>query len=106
MKWDANCHNSFYRKIRDHRSGLTFMEILIATAIFLTASIGILYCYAKCLELNEIGRGSTIALQAVKRFHDLDRPGTHFWLLLIPIYGIYIGLLLLFKKGTEGPNRF
>ena len=54
----------------------------------------------------ELAGAVVIALQAVKRFHDLDRPGTHFWLLLIPIYGIYIGLLLLFKKGTEGPNRF
>lgn len=49
-----------------NRSGLTFMEILIATVIFLTASLGILYCYAKCLELNEIGRGATVALQTVK----------------------------------------
>jgi uncharacterized membrane protein YhaH (DUF805 family) len=55
-----------------------------------------------------IGIAGTVvaAFQAVKRFHDLDRPGTHFWLLLIPIYGLYIGLVLLFKKGTDGPNQF
>ena len=47
-----------------------------------------------------------IAFQDVKRFHDLDRPGTHFWLLLIPVYNIYLGLLLLFKKGTAGENTY
>ena len=47
-----------------------------------------------------------IIIQAIKRFHDLNRPGIHFLLLLIPIYGLYISLLLLFKKGTEGPNEF
>ncbi len=47
-----------------------------------------------------------IAFQEVKRFHDLDRPGSHFWLTLIPIYNIYLHLILAFKKGTIGPNRF
>ena len=42
----------------------------------------------------------------VKRFHDLDRPGTHFWLLLIPIYNIYLSLVLLFQKGTAGENKY
>ena len=46
------------------------------------------------------------AFQVVKRLHDLDRPGTHYWLLLIPIYNIYFGLLILFKKGTEGDNQY
>ena len=42
----------------------------------------------------------------VKRFHDLDRPGVHYWLLLIPLYNIYIALILLFQKGTDGPNQY
>ena len=46
------------------------------------------------------------AFPAVKRFHDLNRPGTHYWLLLIPIYNIYLALLLLFKRGTEGENLY
>jgi len=53
-----------------------------------------------------IGIVVTSAFQMVKRLHDLDRPGTHFWLMLLPIYNIYLGLLLLFKKGTEGENRY
>ena len=47
-----------------------------------------------------------IAFQYVKRLHDLDRPGSHYWLFLIPFYNIYLGLVLLFKKGTEGANKY
>ena len=42
----------------------------------------------------------------VKRLHDMDRPGWHWWFLLIPIYNIVFGLQLLFERGTPGPNRF
>lgn len=42
----------------------------------------------------------------VQRLHDIERPGTHFWLLFIPIYNIYLGILLLFIKGTYGPNKY
>ena len=42
----------------------------------------------------------------VKRLHDLGRPGWHWWLLAIPLYNIYLGCVLLFAKGTVGPNRF
>jgi uncharacterized membrane protein YhaH (DUF805 family) len=47
-----------------------------------------------------------IAFEAVKRLHDLERPGAHYWLLLIPGYNIYLALVLLFKRGTNGPNRY
>lgn len=46
------------------------------------------------------------AFPVVKRLHDLSRPGTHYWLLLIPLYGQYLGLVLLFQTGTRGPNEF
>ena len=42
----------------------------------------------------------------VKRLHDLDRPGWHWWLLVIPLYNVYLGLVLLFGRGTSGPNQF
>lgn len=42
----------------------------------------------------------------VQRAHDLDKPGT--WLLwgLVPIVNFFIGLMLLFSRGTPGPNRY
>lgn len=42
----------------------------------------------------------------IKRFHDLGKPGIHYLLLLIPLYNIYLALVLLFKKGETGPNAY
>ena len=42
----------------------------------------------------------------VQRLHDIDRSGVHYFLLLIPLYNIYLSLVLLFKKGTEGDNQY
>jgi uncharacterized membrane protein YhaH (DUF805 family) len=47
-----------------------------------------------------------LAFIVVKRLHDLDRPGWHFWLLLVPLYNIYLSIVLLFVRGTPGSNRF
>ena len=41
-----------------------------------------------------------------RRLHDIGRPSWHVWLLLVPLYNFYLGLLLLFQKGTDGPNAF
>ncbi len=46
------------------------------------------------------------ALQIVKRLHDLDRPGAHYGLLLVPVYDLYFVLVLFLKKGTSGANRY
>ena len=54
----------------------------------------------------QIACGVAGVFLTIKRLHDMDRPGTHYWMLLIPFYNIYLGLLLLFKKGVSGPNRF
>ena len=43
---------------------------------------------------------------AARRFHDLNKSGLWFMLLSIPIVNVFVGFYLLFKKGTEGPNRF
>lgn len=47
-----------------------------------------------------------VAFQAVKRLHDLGRPGSHYWLFFIPIYNIYMGFVLLFQQGTDGTNSY
>ncbi|MBF0387501.1 MAG: prepilin-type N-terminal cleavage/methylation domain-containing protein [Candidatus Omnitrophica bacterium] len=51
---------------RSSRSGMTLVEVLVAVSVVLIAVIGILYSYAKAIELNAIGQGSVIATQAVK----------------------------------------
>src|SRR3989344_2038338 len=42
----------------------------------------------------------------VKRLHDLNRPGVHYWLSLIPIYTIYFVIVLFTRKGTAGANIY
>lgn len=47
------------------------------------------------------------SLQFVKRLHDLGMPGWHYWLLLIPFYGVpYLTLEAVFQKGNEGANKY
>jgi uncharacterized membrane protein YhaH (DUF805 family) len=40
------------------------------------------------------------------RLHDLDKPDSYRWWFAIPFLNLYLAILLLFKKGTPGPNRF
>lgn len=47
-------------------SGLTIIELLIATTVFLTATVGLVYSYLKCMELADLGRNSSLAIQAIK----------------------------------------
>jgi uncharacterized membrane protein YhaH (DUF805 family) len=49
---------------------------------------------------------AAIAVLAIGRLHDLGRPGRHYWLLFVPVYNVYVFLLLLFKRGTVGANAF
>jgi len=38
--------------------------------------------------------------------HDLGKPGWHYWLMYIPLYNVYLSLVLLFTKGATGPNQY
>ena len=42
----------------------------------------------------------------IRRLHDLGTPGTHTWLLLVPMYNIYLMLILSFAKGVSGQNEY
>jgi uncharacterized membrane protein YhaH (DUF805 family) len=42
----------------------------------------------------------------VRRLHDLDLGGAHWFLLLIPFANLALALVLLFRPGTKGPNSF
>ncbi len=46
------------------------------------------------------------AYLAIRRLHDLGRPGSHYWYFLIPLYNIYFGLVLLFTNGVPGSNQY
>lgn len=44
-------------------------------------------------------------LLAVRRLHDLGKPGRYVWLFLVPFYNIYFSLILCFARGTGTDNE-
>jgi uncharacterized membrane protein YhaH (DUF805 family) len=44
------------------------------------------------------------AIFAVRRLHDIGKPGWYLWLFLIPFYNIYLSLVLCFTRGSSQPN--
>lgn len=42
----------------------------------------------------------------VRRLHDLNKSGWWYFGSLIPIYNIYLSILLMFIKGTDGSNDY
>jgi len=42
----------------------------------------------------------------VRRLHDLGMSGWHILGMLVPFYNIYLGLILLFKKGENLANQY
>lgn len=43
---------------------------------------------------------------SVRRLHDLNRSGFFFLLFFIPIVNFFLGIYIIFFKGTEGDNRY
>ncbi len=78
---------------------------LIITMIVVSASMGNPLLVIPMLGVILGGVWAAIAI-TVKRLHDLGRPGWHFLLLGIPIYNLWLGLVLLLKRGTWGPNEY
>ena len=46
------------------------------------------------------------AFLAVRRLHDLGKPGWHYWLFFVPFYNIYLALVLCFAKGSTSANEY
>jgi uncharacterized membrane protein YhaH (DUF805 family) len=42
----------------------------------------------------------------IRRFHDFNKGGSYILWHLVPFINVYFELLLLFEKGTVGPNRY
>ncbi len=69
--------------VQSHSEGLTIIGGLLGLAAFVLA-----------------------VTFAVRRLHDLDRPGTDYFYLLIPIYNFYFALVMVFQRGTVGANKY
>ncbi len=48
------------------KQGFTLPELLIATTVVLLTSLGILFTYVQCLELNRINHETSLVLQAAR----------------------------------------
>ena len=46
------------------QQGFTLAELLIATTVVLLSSVGILFTYVQCLELNSINHDTSLVLQS------------------------------------------
>lgn len=81
-------------------------SLLLILTIFLTVDekIPSLHEYVVCVFYTVCF--ADLVFIAVKRFHDLNKSWLHLFTLLIPVFGLYIGLSILFQKGTQGPNNF
>jgi uncharacterized membrane protein YhaH (DUF805 family) len=49
---------------------------------------------------------SSHVIIGIKRLHDLDKSGHWMWFTLVPVFNLYVAVLLMFFPGTTGPNRF
>lgn len=43
---------------------------------------------------------------SIRRLHDMGKPGWWVLILFVPVVGVILSLVMLFKKGTEGPNEY
>lgn len=47
----------------------------------------------------------TIAV-TVRRLHDRNRSGWHYWWVLVPFFGAFVVIIWCLKRGVDGVNRF
>jgi len=86
-----------------------FLQILIPSFIAVVGN-GI----ASAASPEAAGFGALILLTggiltifpAVRRLHDINVSGWYFLFSLVPLANLILGLILLFKKGTEGSNQY
>lgn len=71
------------------------LSIITESLLFVLPGVGVL-----------VAGGWAGVCITIKRLHDLNRPGWHWLLFVVPIYNFYLGAVLIFRKGTVGPNAF
>lgn len=74
---------------------LIFLAIVIVLTVveFTTDKVFILFVFWSVLLFLH-------ACNTVKRLHDINKPGWHYWLSFIPIYNIYFAVVMFTKEGV------
>ena len=82
-------------------------DLVVFTMAAMTVFLG-MFSGLAALPLMGVGLGAAWAALSitVKRLHDLDRPGWHVLLFLVPIYNICLAIILFVVEGTVGDNRY
>lgn len=104
---------SQYSRMSTNRASRSqyFARVIFYAALFFIASIILCkiwpsdYCIPVILALAGVYICSLIPLE-IKRLHDMNLSGWWLLLLFIPIVNGIFKMILLFKKGTHGKNRF
>jgi uncharacterized membrane protein YhaH (DUF805 family) len=97
---------------RINRRCYFFRGLLLTALIKLLTAVPEAYGIVMPLPVTVLVWPSLAALavlsyfQSMKRCHDVDKSGWFSLLLFIPLVNLFLGLYLLFQKGTSGPNRF
>lgn len=79
---------------------------IVNWALIFGMSEGLLHGSTQWLVIFQLLFAFAQAPIVAKRMHDIERSAMYYWLLFIPLYNIYLGLLLLFKPGTRGSNEY
>jgi uncharacterized membrane protein YhaH (DUF805 family) len=81
---------------------LYFVSLLLYLLpnISLSGTFGLAFIFVEIPALIAIG------MQTTKRLHDIGRSGDCFWLLLIPVYDLYLMALIFFEKGDDSENVY
>ncbi len=96
---------------RANRARYFWHVVLDDLVVFTTAATTVFMgAFASLAALPLVGIGLAAAWAAlaitVKRLHDLDRPGWHALLFVIPLYNIHLAIVLFVVEGTAGDNQY
>ena len=93
---------------RYNRAKYIKITLLVAIPIAVVAVIASELEYAGNFFISPLHLVAFVALSpiTIKRLHDVDMPDWCYLLFLVPGANIILGLYLLFKKGTQGPNKY
>jgi len=89
---------------RYNRAKYIWTTFLVALPIAVLAVI--LTSVDESITVLNIVAFAALSPITVKRLHDVDKPGWYYLLFLVPLANLILGLYLLFKKGTQGTNKF
>lgn len=112
-------HQAFYTKSGKYKDNFWSSKGRIRRSTYVLRLLSMIIPYtlfAFLYEENEISETLfslisfilfiAIAIQAIKRLHDINKSGWYYLLFFVPIANLVLGLYLLFVDGTIGNNNY